>query len=237
MLTTEMCPEENCQRISASECYTPFGASLTSSRIQCGNLEQHEREALEKAQHRLIEQTDGKLYFLSGMLSVQTLRREALRMKREGGLDLIVVDYLQQMNTGDTRADRDEYSRVSGVSRALKSLTTELHCPVLAAVQYSREANKAERPMIYHLRGSGTLEQDANIILSLHRPSAAKPDDADAIRCAENCKAHHLRYLQLYVDKIRRAPAGAVLHYAFDGEHFQIFDARANFGVEVQNFV
>lgn len=160
-------------------------------------------------------------------------------MKRAGGLDLIVVDYLQQMHSGDARADRDEYSRLNAVSHALKNLTSELRCPVLAAVQFSREANKADRPMIHHLRGSGQLEQDANLILTINRPSVLDRNAENFRECEEclsNCKRHGYRYLQLYVDKGRDVPPGSVLHFAFDGAHNQLFDAHASFDIEPGRF-
>lgn len=236
MLGTEMEPRDNVKRLSVAEAYSPFGRCLTSSRLRRRDLSQEEREELRRVQARLREALGGRLRLLGGMCSVQTLRREALAMKRSGGLDLIVVDYLQQMCSGDARTDREEYVRVSAVSRALKSMTVELGCPVLAAVQYSREANKAERPMMHHLRGSGQLEQDANLILSIHRPAAVKEDDTEALQCARNCKAHGLRYLQLFVDKGRDLPDKGMLHYAFDGDHNQLFDARADFGAREQRF-
>lgn len=239
MLSTEMLPEESAKRLAVLEAYTPFRRCLTSAKLRRRDLSEEEHAELKAAQARLVRNLDGNLFFLDGMISTQALRREALNMKRTGGLDLIVVDYLQQMSSGDVRADRDEYSRLNAVSHALKNLTSGLRCPVLAAVQFSREANKAERPMIHHLRGSGQLEQDANIILTIHRPSALdqKAEDyRDQESCFSNCKRHGYRYLQLYVDKGRDVPPGSVLHFAFDGAHNQIFDAHANFDTEERRF-
>lgn len=237
MLSTEMLPEENVKRLSVFEAYTPFRRCITSSKLRYRDLTPEEFDELHAAQGRLVSNLEDRLFMLDGMITVQELRREALDMAREaGGLDLIVVDYLQQMNSGDMRTDREEYSRLNAVSHALKNLTTELRCPVLAAVQFSREANKAERPMIHHLRGSGQLEQDANMILTVHKPTAVKPDDEESIRCAKNCQLHGFRYLQMHVDKGRDVAPGSVLHFAFDGNHNQIFDAHANFDTEEQSF-
>lgn len=234
MLSTEMAPEESIKRLSVLEAYTPFKRCLTSSQLRRRTLSTEDRAELQKTQERLVRNLDSNLFFVDGRISTQALRREALNMKRTGGIDLFVVDYLQQMRSGDARTDREEYTRLNAVSHALKDLTTELRCPVLAAVQFSREANKADRPMIHHLRGSGQLEQDANMILTIHQPSAVKPDDAEAIQCAKNCRAHGYRYLQLFVDKGRDVAPGSVLHFAFDGEHNQIFDAHTNFNAEEQ---
>lgn len=235
MLSTEMTASEVAGRLSVMESYTPFGTCLTSGTINRGRLSEVDRERMEEAQGRLAA-LSSCFRLLDGRMSTQVLRREALRMRRAGGLDLVVVDYLQQMATGDARADRDEYTRVSGVSWALKSLAVELGCPVLAAVQYSRAANVTERPMLHHLRGSGTLEQDANIVLTLHRPRDFARDDHEAQQLGLRCKNAGLRYLQLFVDKNRNGRTGTRLDYAFDGGHFQIFDARANLGTEVTRF-
>lgn len=227
LLSTEMTAAEVFGRLSVMEAYSPFECCLTTGDINRGQLSDVEREKLQEAQERAADLLEGNLFVLGGRLTTQALRREALRMKHEGGLGLVVVDYLQQMATGDARTDREEYTRVSGVSWSLKALAVELSCPVLAAVQYSREANKSERPQIHHLRGSGTLEQDANIILTLHRPASVGERDADAIRFSGYCKEHRLRYLQLFVDKNRSGRTGDVLHFAQDGAHMQIFDARS----------
>ena len=235
MLSTEMTEEEVAGRLSVMEDYSPFAACLTSGTLNRGRLSDADRERLEAAQGRLAALSD-RFKLLGGRLTTRTLRREALRMKRGGGLDLVIVDYLQQARTGDARTDRDEYARVSSVSWELKALAVELGCPVLAAVQYNRSANAAERPMIHHLRGSGTLEQDANIILTLHRPQDFGAGEHDEQQLASKCKRRGLRYIQLYVDKNRNGRTGTRLDYAFDGAHFQIFDARADFGTEAMRF-
>lgn len=233
LLSTEMSAAEVAGRLSVVESYTPFGACLTSGTLNRGHLSDADRERLAAAQKRLATLND-RFKLLDGRLTTQSLRREALRMKRGGGLDLVVVDYLQQLATGDTRTDGDEYKRVANVSWALKSLAVELGCPVLAVVQYNRAANAAERPMIHHLRGSGTLEQDANVILTLHRPRDFDKSEQEELQLAARCKRAGLRYIQLYVDKNRNGRTGTRLDYAFDGAHYQIFDARAEFGGQVK---
>lgn len=234
-LSTEMQADEVAGRLAVAEDYSPFGACLTSGKLTRGCLSDADQERLSATELRLTA-SPGCFNQLNGRLTTQTLRREALRMKRGSGLDLVVVDYLQQVGVGDARTDREEYTRVSGVSWALKALAVELGCPVLAAVQYSRAANAAERPMPHHLRGSGTLEQDANIILTLHRPQDFGKDEREEQQLAAKCKRAGLRYIQLYVDKNRNGRTGTRLDYAFDGGHFQIFDARANLGTEVTRF-
>ena len=94
--------------------------------------------------------------------------------------------------------------------------------------------------MIHHLRGSGQLEQDANLILTIHRPTEMpherSPEYQEFRACYENCRDHGYKYLQLYVDKGRDVAPGSVLHFAFDGEHGQLFDAHSDFDRKEQRF-
>jgi replicative DNA helicase len=92
----------------------------------------------------------------------------ARRLKQQDGLRLVVIDYLQLIEPDDERAPRQE--QVSRVSRRLKALAKELNIPVLALSQLNRASEDAERPRLSHLRESGSLEQDADVVLLMHRP-------------------------------------------------------------------
>jgi replicative DNA helicase len=100
------------------------------------------------------------------------LRTKCRRLHMEYNLDLIIVDYLQLM-TGDVRTD-NRVQEVSSISRYLKVMARELNVPVLAAAQLSRavEQRTDKRPMLSDLRESGSLEQDADIVMFIHRPDA-----------------------------------------------------------------
>lgn len=96
------------------------------------------------------------------------VRREALRMRVNGGLDLIVVDYLQLMTPGQKAGNRTE--AVGIISRGLKMLAMELGVPVLTASQLSRASERNDAPRLSDLRESGSIEQDADAVLLLHAP-------------------------------------------------------------------
>lgn len=96
------------------------------------------------------------------------VRREALRMRADGGLDLIVVDYLQLMTPGQKAGNRTE--AVGIISRGLKLLAMELGVPVLTASQLSRASERNDAPRLSDLRESGSIEQDADAVLLLHAP-------------------------------------------------------------------
>jgi replicative DNA helicase len=96
------------------------------------------------------------------------IKSKARRLKMESGLDLVVIDYLQLMSNGNTL---NRVQEISEISRGLKSLARELDVPVVALSQLSRavEARPDKRPIMSDLRESGSIEQDADVILMLYR--------------------------------------------------------------------
>ncbi|MHB1929021.1 MAG: DnaB-like helicase C-terminal domain-containing protein [Acidimicrobiales bacterium] len=112
-------------------------------------------------------------------VTVMEVRAKARRMKSKEGLGLIVVDYLQLM-TGRSSAENRQVE-VSEISRGLKILARELEVPVVALSQLSRtlESRADKRPILADLRESGSLEQDADVVLFLYRDEMYNPDSAD----------------------------------------------------------
>jgi replicative DNA helicase len=105
-------------------------------------------------------------------LSVLELRAKARRMKMRYGIQLIVVDYLQLMTVGVKKGQSRE-GEVSEISRTLKAIAKELEIPVIALSQLSRKVEDrggSKKPMLSDLRESGAIEQDADIVIFLHRP-------------------------------------------------------------------
>lgn len=135
-------------------------------------------------------------------LFMQEMRSKARRLKAEGGLSLIVIDYLQLMN-GATAGGFTEnrQHQVSEISRGLKALARELDVPVLALSQLSRnvESRQVKRPMLSDLRESGSLEQDADIVMFLYRE--------DYYKSAAEAPDH---LTELIVAKHRNGPVGKI---------------------------
>ena len=135
-------------------------------------------------------------------LSILDLRSRARRLQAEGGLDFIVIDYLQLMQGSHSRkANDNRQQEVTEISRGLKALARELRVPVLALSQLSRsvELRQSKQPMLSDLRESGSLEQDADIVMFLYRE--------DYYKGADDTPSH---ITELIVAKHRNGPTGRV---------------------------
>lgn len=107
----------------------------------------------------------------TGGITVHELASRARKIKAEHGLDLIIIDYLQLMQGKQVRKSDNRQQEISDISRSLKALARELHIPVIALSQLSRgvESRQVKKPMLSDLRESGSLEQDADVVIFLYR--------------------------------------------------------------------
>lgn len=104
-------------------------------------------------------------------LSVAALRTRARRLKRQHGLDMIIIDYLQLMRGSSNRGSENRVQEISEITRGLKAIAKELNVPVLALSQLSRavEMREDKRPQLADLRESGSIEQDADVVMFVYR--------------------------------------------------------------------
>lgn len=159
----EMSKEQLVHRMFSAE------GRVDSQRLRVGDLKDEEWQKVIDAADRLskaslwIDDTPG--------ITVMELRSKARRLKAEQGLDLIVIDYLQLMQGRASRSGDNRQQEISEISRSLKALARELNVPVIALSQLSRsvESRQIKRPMLSDLRESGSLEQDADIVMFLYR--------------------------------------------------------------------
>lgn len=113
--------------------------------------------------------------YMATSVRVPDIRRLALNMRRSGGLDAIYIDYLGLLRS--ERESENTNARISDISRAIKALACELQIPVIVAAQLNRNAARQdEEPMLHELRDSGSIEQDADIVLLLHALDSLNSD-------------------------------------------------------------
>ena len=191
---------------------------VAGNKILNGQLTPDEWERIDKNLRKLqgapiyIDDTPG--------LSIFELRTKARRLVREKGVKVIMIDYLQLMNANGMRfGNRQE--EVSTISRSLKGLAKELNIPVLALSQLSRNVESREgidgkRPQLSDLRESGAIEQDADMVLFVHRP--------EYYRIFQDEKGNDLRgKAQIIIAKHRKGATGDVL-LTFRGEYTRFQD-------------
>jgi replicative DNA helicase len=190
IFSLEMSNEQVVQRLIAQE------TGIDSQRLRTGKLADNEWPLFT---HSIEVFSDTHLYLDdTPAITPLQLRTKCRRLHMEFGIDLVIVDYLQLMG-GDTRND-NRVQEVSNISRNLKILARELNIPVLAAAQLSRavEQRSDKRPVLSDLRESGSLEQDADIVMFIYRPDQYEKE-TDKQNVAEIIIAKH-----------RNGPVGSV---------------------------
>ena len=147
----------------------------------------------------------------SAVLTVPEIRAKARRLQAEEGLDLVVVDYLQLLQGSgrmDTRA-----GEIAGITRALKEMARELQVPVIAAAQLSRavETRNPHIPMLSDLRESGSIEQDADVVMFIYREDVyVTPEEWEETHPEEPSGQYPADLAQIIVAKHRNGPTGTI---------------------------
>ena len=142
-------------------------AKLDMQNVRRGRLEEEDWEKLSNAMTTI---NDAAIFVdATSGLSVAQIRSKARRLQMESGLDLVMIDYLQLMSAEGRFGSRQE--EVSTISRMLKGLAQELNVPIIALSQLSRApAGRSDhRPVLSDIRDSGAIEQDADVVMFLHR--------------------------------------------------------------------
>jgi replicative DNA helicase len=154
-------------------------ANIDSQRLRTGFLEEMDFTRLAPAMNALAE---APIYIDdTPNISTMELRTKARRLQAESGLDLVIVDYLQLMQSTIQSRDSNRVQEVSDISRGLKGLARELQVPVVALSQLSRQAEMREskEPRLSDLRESGALEQDSDLVMFLWRDKERGSEDQD----------------------------------------------------------
>ncbi len=191
VFSLEMSSEQLVRRLLSAE------ARVDQRRLSTGYLAKADWPKLEMAAESLkdvslwIDDTPG--------MSVLELSAKARRLKQEHGVDLVMVDYLQLMSGGARFNSRTE--EVSAISRGLKAVAKELDAPMLVLSQLSRQPERRggdHRPQLSDLRESGSIEQDADVVMFIVRPSVYEPEAEDPRRA------------ELIIAKQRNGPVGEI---------------------------
>jgi replicative DNA helicase len=220
----EMSSEQLATRILAEQ------AEIASHKIRQGELSNEEFERLVVAAgnlHRLPLYIDD-----TPALSISAVRTRARRLQRQHGLGLIIIDYLQLLRGSSTQSE-NRVQEVSEITRGLKALAKELSVPVIALSQLSRavEAREDKRPQLSDLRESGSIEQDADVVMFVFREEyyleravpSQRPEES-----MEKFNERHAKWMarceevwntaEVIIAKQRHGPVGTI-RLAFHGEY------------------
>jgi replicative DNA helicase len=174
LFSLEMSADQLATRILAEQ------SGITAENLRMGRITQHEFRDLARAAAELqslplyIDDTPG--------LTIAALRTRARRLKRQKGIGMVIVDYLQLLQGTGRNNNDNRVNEISEISRGLKTLAKELDVPVVGLSQLSRAVEQREdkRPQLSDLRESGSIEQDADIVLFIYREDyylkAVEPD-------------------------------------------------------------
>ena len=219
IFSLEMSDQQLVDRMLAAE------AGVDSWKLRTGKLTtDSEYEAVQAAMARLseapihIDDQPGN--------NILKMRSSARRLKNEHGLDLLIVDYLQLMSPTSTKASDSMVQQVTEISRSLKILARELDVPVIALSQLSRAVEqRGGKPRLSDLRDSGSIEQDADVVMFIHREDKINKE-SDRTNIAE-----------ILVEKHRNGPVGQAELY-FDDKHVRFIsvDTHHTKGADIGDF-
>ena len=175
IFTLEMRKEELMMRVLASE------ARLDSSRLRRGDLSEQEEDLLAHSARQVYNINSNIGIDDTPSITMMELRSRCRRFKKEFGLDFVVIDYLQLIGTSSVRKNDTREREISEISMSLKAMAKELEVPVMALAQLNRgpDLRNDKRPKISDLRESGSIEQDADLIMFLYRDEYYNPQSED----------------------------------------------------------
>ncbi len=162
-------------KLELAERFLCMAAQLDGHKLRSGDIDEEQRQKLLDASHELSEIP----IFIDDHPARNTAQIGAIarRLRRQHQIGLIVIDYLQLIEPDDRRAPREQ--QIAQITRRLKQLSKELNVPLIALAQLNRgvELREEKRPRLADLRESGAIEQDADLVLFLHRPDMYDPAD------------------------------------------------------------
>lgn len=204
VFSLEMSKEQLVDRLLCAE------AKVDLWKMRTGHLsDRDEDDDFPRINDAMAKLSEANIYIDdSAAANIMEIRTKARRLKMEHGLDLLVIDYLQLMEGRNTKGnDGNRVQEVSEISRFLKGLAKELNIPVLALSQLSRAAEQQTGdsvPRLAHLRESGSIEQDADVVLFIYRKAADRRYRLDELTEEEKNLA------EIHIAKHRNGPVGMI---------------------------
>lgn len=232
----EMSADQLAARILADQ------ASVSGDTIRKGTFSEEDFRRFAQAANELAQVP---LYIDdTPALSIGAVRTRARRLKRQHGLGMLVVDYLQLLRgSGSQQSQQNRVLEVSEITRGLKAIAKELDIPVLALSQLSRgvEQREDKRPMLSDLRESGSIEQDADVVMFVYREEYYLAREEPGQRANENADKFHERYEQwsqrlqeranvaeAVIAKQRHGPIG-IVEMHFDPQYIRFSDLNRKY--------
>jgi replicative DNA helicase len=213
--------------------------SIASSSIRRGGISESD---FEKIRDYSIELQSLPLYVdETGGLSISQLTARARRLKRQKGLDLIVIDYIQLLQGSGKRSD-NRVQEVTEITTSLKALAKELNVPIIALSQLSRqvESRDDKRPQLSDLRESGSIEQDADVVMFVYREEYYLANKEPRIGTPEYEKWQLDMSLvhgkaEVIIGKQRHGPTGMV-ELSFEGQFTRFSDLAQDSHLPAQTY-
>ena len=217
IFSLEMSAEQLAQRILAEQ------STIDSHKLRSGDLNETEFSKLVSTQNDILNLP----FFIDDTpaISVGQIASRARRLKRTHGLSVIIIDYIQLIQGSKASEAQGRVQEVSNITRGLKSLAKELNVPILALSQLSRAVEQREdkRPILADLRESGSIEQDADVVMFVYREEYYLDKSEPTQRDNENQESFNERFLkwqdrrnmaegkaEIIISKQRHGPTGIV---------------------------
>ena len=210
IFSLEMSSVQLITRIISSE------TGLNSEKLRKGDLTDYEWKNLTSG---VVDLEKAKLFIDdTPALSVFDLRAKVRRLASTQGLDVIIIDYLQLMTVGGSKAQGNREQEISTISRSLKSIAKELNVPVIALSQLSRAVetrSTSKRPQLSDLRESGAIEQDADIVSFIYRPQYYQIEEwEDGSPCENEAEIIIAKHRNGSLDDVRLRFIGELAKFA-----------------------
>ncbi len=240
VFSLEMSAEQLAQRILAEQ------STIDSHKLRSGDIDDEEFSKLVVTQNNIHDLP----FFIDDTpaISVGQIASRARRLKRTNGLSLVIIDYIQLIQSSKANEYQGRVQEVSNITRGLKSLAKELNVPILALSQLSRAVEQREdkKPILADLRESGSIEQDADVVMFVYREEYYLDKSEPTQRDNENQESFNERFTrwqdkrnaaegkaEIIVSKQRHGPTG-VIQVQFEAKLTRFMDLAQNENLPAQ---